>query len=53
MSASDDLSRALAAVGFDAADPEMARTPDLVTSMWREFVPGSRLQRAMVQQQQK
>ena len=40
MSASDDLSRALAAVGFDSGDPEMARTPDLVTSLWREFVPG-------------
>ena len=39
MSASDDLSRALAAVGFDSGDPEMARTPDLVTSLWREFVP--------------
>lgn len=39
MSASDDLARALAAVGFPDDDPELARTPDSVTTMWREFAP--------------
>jgi len=40
MSASDDLARALQGVGFPADDPELARTPDLVTAMWAEFAPG-------------
>ena len=40
MSASDDLARALKGVGFPADDPELARTPDLVTQMWAEFAPG-------------
>lgn len=39
MSASDDLARTLRAVGFPNDDPELARTPELVTAMWAEFAP--------------
>lgn len=39
MSAADHLDHALRAVGFPEDDPELSRTPQLVTAMWAEFAP--------------